>query len=79
MYKRQVYIGYVPNSGLFKELVDIDEKGYIIGDEEMRTNVPGIFVAGDVRKKSLKQIVTAAADGAIAGVNAEKYISENYK
>ncbi|HHT50970.1 MAG TPA: thioredoxin-disulfide reductase [Eubacteriaceae bacterium] len=74
-----VYIGYVPNSGLFKELVDIDEEGYIIGDEEMRTNVPGIFVAGDVRKKSLKQIVTAAADGAIAGVNAEKYISENYK
>ena len=56
-----VYIGYVPNSGLFKDLVEINEEGYIIGDEEMRTNVPGIFVAGDVRKKSLKQKIGRAS------------------
>lgn len=74
-----VYIGYVPNSELFKDLVEINDAGYIIGDEEMRTNIPGIFVAGDVRQKSLKQIITAAADGAIAGVNVEKYIAENFK
>jgi len=73
-----VYIGYTPNSSLFKDLVETDELGYIIGDQEMRTNVPGIFVAGDVRQKSLKQVITAAADGAIAGVNVEKYISENF-
>lgn len=74
-----VYVGYTPNSKLFEGLVKIDEKGYIIGDQEMRTNVSGIFVAGDVRQKSLKQIITAAADGAIAGVNAEKYISKNFE
>lgn len=74
-----VYIGYVPNSDLFKDLVEINDAGYIIGDEEMRTNVPGIFVAGDVRQKSLKQVITAAADGAIAGVNVEKYIAETFK
>ncbi len=73
-----VYIGYTPNSSLFKDLVETDELGYIIGDQEMRTNVPGIFVAGDVRQKSLKQVITAAADGAIAGVNVEKYITENF-
>ena len=74
-----VYIGYVPNSELFKDLVKTNDAGYIIGDEEMQTNVPGIFVAGDVRQKSLKQIITAAADGAIAGVNVDKYISKKFK
>jgi thioredoxin reductase (NADPH) len=74
-----VYIGYVPNSELFRDLVKINDAGYIIGDEEMRTNVPGIYVAGDVRQKSLKQVITAAADGAIAGVNVEKYIAEKFK
>lgn len=73
-----VYIGYQPKSEQFKNLVETDELGYIIGDQEMRTNVPGIFVAGDVRQKSLKQVITAAADGAIAGVNVEKYIAEHF-
>ncbi len=50
------------------------ERGDIITDEEMRTNIPGVFAAGDVREKSLRQVITAAADGAIAATNAEHYI-----
>ncbi|MCR1897610.1 thioredoxin-disulfide reductase [Irregularibacter muris] len=73
-----IYVGYQPISQLFQGLVEMDEIGYILGDEEMRTNVPGLFVAGDVRKKMLKQIITAAADGAIAAVSAERYIAENF-
>ena len=55
----------------------MDERGYIKSDENMHTNIPGVFVAGDVRIKSLRQVVTAAADGAIAATQAEKYINEN--
>ena len=51
----------------------MDDKGYIPTDEEMQTNIPGVYAAGDVRVKSLRQVVTAAADGAIAAVNAGKY------
>ena len=56
----------------------MDEKGYIITDENMSTSIEGVFAAGDVRVKSLRQVVTAAADGAIAAVRAEHYISENF-
>ena len=52
------------------------EGGYIRTDENMHTNIPGVFAAGDIRVKSLRQVVTAAADGAIAAVQAEKYLSE---
>ena len=55
----------------------LDERGYIITDEDMRTNIPGVFAAGDVRVKSVRQVVTAVADGAIGALSAEKYISEN--
>ena len=55
----------------------LDERGYVITDEEMRTNLPGVFAAGDVRVKSVRQVVTAVADGAIGALSAEKYISEN--
>lgn len=68
------FIGFDPVSGLFKGKVDMDPQGYIITDENMRTSVPGVFAAGDVRVKTLRQVVTAAADGAIAAVQAEKYI-----
>ncbi|MDI6890199.1 MAG: thioredoxin-disulfide reductase [Thermodesulfovibrionales bacterium] len=71
-----VYIGYNPNTGFLKGLVTLDEDNYIITDEEMSTSVPGIFAAGDVRAKSLKQITTAVGDGAMAAVSAEKYISQ---
>lgn len=72
-----VFIGYTPVTELFEGRLDM-EKGYILTDEDMNTSVPGIFAAGDCRKKSLKQVVTAAADGAIAAVQAEKYINENF-
>lgn len=69
------FVGYNPSSELFKDLVEVDGKGYIVSDENMKTTVPGIFVAGDVRKKMLKQVITATADGAVAAISAEKYIT----
>ncbi|WP_347491489.1 thioredoxin-disulfide reductase [Desulfoscipio sp. XC116] len=69
-----IYVGYRPSSGLVRKLVRLDEKGYIITDENMLTSIPGIFAAGDVRQKLLRQVVTAVADGAIAAVTAEKYL-----
>ncbi|HPZ43800.1 MAG TPA: thioredoxin-disulfide reductase [Bacillota bacterium] len=71
-----IYIGYRPNSNLVKDLVELDEKGYIITDENMHTSRPGVFAAGDIRQKLLRQVVTAVADGAIAAVAAEKYLEE---
>lgn len=73
-----IFIGTRPSSGPFEGIVDMDEKGYILADEEMRTSAGGVFAAGDIRAKSLRQVVTAAADGAIAAVNAEKYIGKNF-
>lgn len=71
-----VFIGTVPNSDLFKDQVTC-ENGYVKTDDNMHTNIPGVFAAGDVRVKSLRQVVTAAADGAIAAMQAEKYLAEN--
>ena len=72
------FIGRVPNTDLLKDTgLEMDEKGYIPTDDDMLTNVPGVFAAGDVRVKSLRQVVTAAADGAIAATQAEKFINEN--
>lgn len=71
-----IYVGHKPASDLIREYVDTDEKGYIVTDDDMRTSHPGIFAAGDVRKKLLRQVVTAVADGAIAAVAAEKYLEE---
>ena len=68
------YLGYLPNSGLFEEQFPL-ENGYIKTDEDMHTGVPGIFAAGDIRVKNLRQVVTAAADGAIAAMQAERYLS----
>lgn len=70
------FIGTVPNTEFLQGKVAMDERGYIIGDENMHTNIPGVFVAGDVRVKFLRQVVTAAADGAIAAMQAEKYLGE---
>lgn len=70
-----VYIGTEPKSELFKGQVDMDETGYIITDGEMRTKLPGVFAAGDIRKKEVRQAITAAGDGATAAVNAEKYLT----
>ncbi|WP_019421535.1 FAD-dependent oxidoreductase [Paenibacillus sp. OSY-SE] len=72
-----LFIGYVPNTELFKELIDLTPQGYIHTNEQMETNVSGIFAVGDVRNKWLRQVATAVGDGAIAGVAAERYIEEN--
>lgn len=69
------FIGYNPNSALLEGQVELNN-GYIVTDEEMRTNIPGVFAAGDIRVKSLRQVITAAADGAIAAVQCEKYLAE---
>ncbi|MBQ6608022.1 MAG: thioredoxin-disulfide reductase [Firmicutes bacterium] len=71
-----VFIGFRPNTEVFKGHVEMDEKGYILTDPDMHTSVPGVFAAGDIRQKSLRQVVTACADGAIAAVQAGKYIEE---
>ncbi|MFC1637456.1 thioredoxin-disulfide reductase [Candidatus Margulisiibacteriota bacterium] len=69
-----IYIGSKPNSEIVKGVVKMDQKGFIQTDENMKTSAAGIFAAGDVRVKSLRQVVTAAADGAIAADSARKYI-----
>lgn len=69
-----VFVGYAPQSQLFKDVLKLDKFGYIITNENMETNINGIYVAGDLRPKSLRQIVTAVSDGAIAATSAEKYI-----
>ena len=72
------FIGTVPNSKLFEGIIDMDERGYIKTDEDMHTNIPGVYAAGDVRIKSLRQVVTAAADGAIAAVQVERSMSDYF-
>jgi thioredoxin reductase (NADPH) len=69
-----VYIGNIPNTDMFKECVTVDQNGYIRVDENMATDCAGIYVAGDVRKSPLKQVVTAASDGSIAALTADKYL-----
>ena len=71
-----VYIGTVPLSEPFKSLGIVDEEGYIPTNENMETKVPGVFAAGDVRVKDLRQVVTATGDGSIAAEQAAKYIEE---
>ena len=71
------YIGTEPKTDYFKEYIELTKSGYIKANELMRTNVPGVFAAGDVREKEYRQITTAVADGTIAALEAEKYIVEN--
>ena len=71
-----VAVGITPNSQPFSQLLTLDH-GYIAADETCETGVPGVFAAGDVRKKQLRQIVTAVADGANAVTSAERYLTEH--
>ncbi|APQ71831.1 thioredoxin-disulfide reductase [Clostridium botulinum] len=73
-----VFVGYLPINNLFKDIVTINEAGYIKTNNRMETNIEGIFAAGDIREKSLRQVVTAAADGAIAAVEAYKYVEDTF-
>lgn len=70
-----VFVGYQPQTDVFKNKVDMDRWGYILTDENMKTNVEGVYAAGDLRPKMLRQVVTAVADGAIAATDAEKYVA----
>jgi thioredoxin reductase (NADPH) len=70
-----IYIGSQPNSGLVKDLAKLNRQGFVITDEKLRTSVPGLFAAGDIRAKPLRQIVTAAADGAVAADSVRAYLT----
>ena len=70
-----VSVGREPATELFKDVLELDNAGYIVADESTRTNVPGVFAAGDVRTKALRQVVTAVADGAMAAHYAEEHLA----
>ena len=70
-----IFSGYVPQTTIFKNIVEMNEAGYILTDELMQTNIKGVYAAGDLRPKGLRQIVTAVSDGAIASLEAEKYVA----
>ena len=73
-----VALGAEPETGFIPSEIKKDDKGYIVTDEKMQTSVKGIFAAGDVREKNLRQIVTASSDGAVAGQFAAEYALENF-
>ena len=68
-----VFIGFRPQTALYEGKVKM-QNYYIVTDENMNTSIPGVFAAGDIRVKSLRQVVTAASDGAIAATQVEKYL-----
>lgn len=72
-----ISIGRTPSTKLFENQLKLDESGYIVADESTKTNIPGVFAVGDVRTKVVRQIITAASDGAIASHFAEEYLAEN--
>ena len=69
-------MGMHPNTEVFRDVVPCDEKGYVLAGEDCVTKAPGIFAAGDIRTKQVRQIITAAADGACAVASVEKYLNE---
>ena len=69
-----VAIGLVPNTSYLKNIVPLNDKGYIIVNNKMETGVPGIFAAGDIRENSIRQVIAAAGDGAVAAISAANYI-----
>lgn len=70
-----VAVGNIPSSDVYKDLVDMDDNGYIIASENCETNIPGVFAAGDIRTKELRQIITAASDGANSITAVERYLN----
>lgn len=69
-----IFIGYIPNTDIAKDLVEMNERGEIIVNQRMETSVPGIFAAGNLLSHTIRQIVTAAGEGATAAFFADKYI-----
>ena len=74
-----IYVGILPNNKLLESRINLDEAGFVYTDEFMHTNIPGVYAAGDIRHKVLRQVVTATSDGAIAAFSAEKWIRDNYE
>lgn len=74
-----VAIGRIPENGNFGKIINLNEKGYVVASDNCHTNMEGIFAAGDNRVKSLRQIVTATNDGAVAAVEAIKYINREWR
>jgi thioredoxin reductase (NADPH) len=70
-----VYVGNDPQTQMFRGQVDLDEAGYVVASEDTRTSLDGVFAAGDVRAKSVRQVATATADGVVAAITAEKYLA----
>ena len=73
-----IAVGITPDTGFIRNLIHLDEQGYVIADENVETNIPGIYAAGDIRTKQLRQIITAASDGANCVASAEKYLQNLY-
>lgn len=73
-----IFAGYLPNTTLVEGLLKLDQ-GYVDAGEDTKTNIEGVFAAGDVRKKEVRQVVTAVADGAVAAIHAGKYVDEHYR
>lgn len=69
-----VFLGQLPNNELFKDVITLDKTGYIVADVNMQTNIAGVFSAGDINAKQFRQLTTAAADGTIAALMADRYI-----
>lgn len=71
-----VFVGYAPETELVKDIADLNEKGYIITDKAQKTSVDGLYAAGDICEKPLRQVVTATSDGALAATELEKYVAK---
>ena len=73
-----VFLGQSPNNEWFKNMITLDDKGYILAKEDMSTNIPGVFGAGDINHKLYRQITTAVSDGTIAALSAERWLRNHY-
>lgn len=73
-----VFIGNQPMTDMCSGEIDLDDDGYIVADEDYQTNIAGVYVAGDIRSKPIRQVVTAAADGAVAGIMSERYVRAHF-
>lgn len=73
------FVGYAPENGLLQGKVDLNPQGYVITDRDQKTNIDGVYAAGDICVKNLRQVVTAVSDGAVAATSLEKYLGSQYR